>query len=335
MPEQSIENIINRLRKSNIWLSDEQALHIARVSKSIELLENNIINSIVQLSTWKGKGTIKPLRNNIENLKTVHRDIAKLFLTDFDAETRKMVTTFKKAKLDIARNYAAFGEDIEWTGIDEDAMNALKAADRATYSALGKGAQERVTQALYNSVIGGSSMSDLINEIRNVTTGIKTMTGRPLSSYAKLYANDMIMNFHNQVTLMKADQLKMNNYLYYGSLIATSRDFCKRRVGKTYTKKQIQSWAFNWKGKRGDAWTYRGGWNCRHHWMPVRKKWLEKYGEERLRKMFTRPTPVAGASKSEVRDWLKEIKDESAKLSPVSSTVKSPVPTVAKKGEWG
>lgn len=287
MPDESLENIIKRLRNSDAWLSRAQAKHIAFVQRAVKSLEDDILNSILQLQITK-TGKIQGLRTNIENMKAVHRDIAKSFLTDFDAETRKLVTTFKTAKLDVARNYEVFGEDITFTGADEEVFDVLKAADRAQYASISKTAQDRVTQALYNNVIGSGTIGNLADEIRNVTTGIKTLTGRPLSSYAELYANDMIMNFHNKVNLYKGEQIGMNRFLYYGGLIASSRPFCIDRVGKSYTRKEIDSWTFKWKGKRGDAWNFRGGWNCRHHWQPVRKKWLDKYSEGELEAEFSR-----------------------------------------------
>ena len=82
------------------------------------------------------------------------------------------------------------------------------------------------------------------------------------------------MNFHQEVQLFKAEDAGMDSFLYIGDIIATTRDFCRRRVGRVYTKAQIESWNFPWAGKSGPALTHRGGYNCRHHWQPVRKEWL-------------------------------------------------------------
>jgi hypothetical protein len=97
-----------------------------------------------------------------------------------------------------------------------------------------------------------------------------------MDRYAELYAHDGIRNFHQQVTLKKAEDAGVENFLYYGNLINTSRDFCIARVGKTFTKDEIEAMgSLTWQGKSGPPLTNRGGYNCRHHWVPVHIKDLD------------------------------------------------------------
>jgi hypothetical protein len=135
---------------------------------------------------------------------------------------------------------------------------------------------------MYNQVIGNGTFSELVNSIQGALMG-STVDGVPGSSllkYAKLYANDMIMNFHQEVNMMKAEKLEMKYFLYIGDIMETTRDFCKERAGMYFSKKEIESWKFPWAGKRGPALVYRGGWNCRHHWQAIRPEWLDiKKGE--------------------------------------------------------
>ncbi len=47
-------------------------------------------------------------------------------------------------------------------------------------------------------------------------------------------------------------------------------------MGKVFTLEQIQQLnQLNWQGKSGDLFTSRGGFNCRHHWQPVKPEWLD------------------------------------------------------------
>lgn len=75
-------------------------------------------------------------------------------------------------------------------------------------------------------------------------------------------------------TLLRGRKSEVS-YRYSGGVIAESRDFCRQLNGRTFTESQIRSiWANQtWGGKRpGDPFVTRGGWNCRHSWIPVKDK---------------------------------------------------------------
>lgn len=281
-----INDIKSAVTSSKNWLEERQALHVKRMEQAVYSLQDEIINS---MSALGGKaGSLKSIRLNLKTLQEVHKEVINKFYTEFSQEAKDVITDFKSVKGDITRSYAALGESIKFTAVDEDTMKVLRDSAYQQYVTIGGVAQTRVIQSMYNNVIGGKSMSDLVNDITGALTGLKSVTGRPLVNYAKLFANDLIMNFHNDVNLTKGTEIGMEHFLYYGSIMSKSRDFCKRRVGMTYTRKQIDSWTQDWAGKRGPAWTYRGGWNCRHHWQPVRKEWLK------------------GSDPAEMQNWFKE-----------------------------
>lgn len=267
------------------WVANRQALHIKRMAAATQDLQDSIINSLTQISTNKN-GSLSSLRLNTQNLKKVHSDIITAFGSEFNEAARTVTNDFMNAEQAILGSYKALDEKAVFTRADRDTMNILKDSAYSEYVAIGGNAQEKVIQSLYSNVLGGKGMADLVTDIQGSLMGAVSVTGRPLVNYAKLYANDMIMNFHNEVTLTKGTKIGMKHFLYYGTVIASSRDFCKRRVGQTYTKKQIDSWKAPWAGKRGSAWTYRGGWNCRHHWQPVRKEWIDKQDPAEMQNWF-------------------------------------------------
>ena len=65
-----------------------------------------------------------------------------------------------------------------------------------------------------------------------------------------------------------ADDLGLNFAVYAGTLKDTTRQFCRARLNKVYTKGEIRSWdKLNWSGKKANQNSLIdcGGWNCRHH----------------------------------------------------------------------
>jgi len=64
----------------------------------------------------------------------------------------------------------------------------------------------------------------------------------------------------------------VERFVYRGGLVAGSREFCRSHNNKTYTEGEIrQIWSSQtWGGKRpGDPFVTRGGYNCRHYWVPA------------------------------------------------------------------
>tara|TARA_R110000782_G_scaffold9198_2_gene29774 strand:+ start:262 stop:957 length:696 start_codon:yes stop_codon:yes gene_type:complete len=63
----------------------------------------------------------------------------------------------------------------------------------------------------------------------------------------------------------------VERFTYAGGVIDTTREFCESHVDKTYSEAEIRSiWSSQtWGGKKpGDPFVTRGGYNCRHHWIP-------------------------------------------------------------------
>jgi hypothetical protein len=96
--------------------------------------------------------------------------------------------------------------------------------------------------------------------------------GSSLNDTVKAGMHDKVMDFDAVFIKHRAQQAGLKNFKYTGSLVSGSRDFCIRNVGRTYTEEEARrKWSSEfWKGKRsGDPFVVRGGYNCRHFWLPV------------------------------------------------------------------
>ena len=102
-----------------------------------------------------------------------------------------------------------------------------------------------------------------------------TVTGANLAVYSSQIVQDALMGFDGQFAKFRADELGLTNYVYYGTIIRDSRDFCVEHVNKVFTEEEARAlWQQDWQGKSGsDPFLDRGGYNCRHHWQPVDTDW--------------------------------------------------------------
>ncbi len=253
----------------NFIKADEKAL-----KKAIKDLERRIIKLANDLRTSDLELLMGP-RVNLKQAQAIHTKLSQLFRDIYGKEVRGHVRGYSEVADWVLENFNSIDVAAEWANVDLDMIRLLKKQTLTEFLNLGSAAEARVTQALYNSIAAQAPIENLINEISAALTGSLSTSGRPLSTYASLYANDMVMNFYNSLQIEKGRSLGMRWLLYSGTVMGRTRDFCRIRAGKVYSIAQINSWNHNWKGKSGPALTNRGGWNCRHHWQPVRKSWLE------------------------------------------------------------
>ena len=247
---------------------------ISSLETAIRTLERRIISEAEKLRT-SDLGLLVGPRVNLKQAQKLHTALTFQFEEIYGKEYRKSVRGFNDVANWILDNFEDLDIAADFTDIDRDMITQLKRQSILEFAELGRDARNRITQSLYNSIATQAPIEDFINEISASLTGRLSKSGRPLSTYAKLYANDAIMNFYNSMHIENGRSLGMRWLLYSGTIKANSRDFCRKRVGKAYSIPQINSWDHRWQGKSGPALTHRGGWNCRHHWQPVRKEWLE------------------------------------------------------------
>ncbi|KKN34702.1 hypothetical protein LCGC14_0790840, partial [marine sediment metagenome] len=246
----------------------------AQLKLSLKNLEGRIMADMATLKT-SAAGTLIGPRVNLKQAQALHNKLATQFEEAYGAGVRRAVKGFNTVADEIVASWPDLNEAIQFTGVDKTMMDTLAKQAVAEFERFGAAAQEEIASAMYDQVVARAPFSDLVAKMGAILgTGVDA-TGRSMGRYADLWANDAIMNFHQSVTLKKAADAGLTTFLYYGNVIQTSRQFCIDRAGKVYSRKQIDSWnATSWQGKSGPPLMYRGGWNCRHHWHPIKEEWI-------------------------------------------------------------
>jgi len=89
---------------------------------------------------------------------------------------------------------------------------------------------------------------------------------------------DMFQQYDRAISKQYADELELDYFLYSGTVKDNTRDFCRARVGRVFTREEIESWAsLSWSGKpKGyNPYTDQGGFNCRHGLDPISEELAE------------------------------------------------------------
>ena len=101
--------------------------------------------------------------------------------------------------------------------------------------------------------------------------------GNNMKKYASQIAHDSLMQFDGQFTKYKAQEAGLTQFKYVGTNITTTREFCRRQLDKVFTEEEAREvWSQSWKGKSGgDPFIDRGGYRCRHSFIPYDTAWDE------------------------------------------------------------
>lgn len=256
------------------WMTLNQERHVRRVEKAVSKLERRIISSIKQLET-RPDGRLHGIKVNMIQAQAIQQDVIRIFEDEWYGETNAITDEYRNYQDQITKTYGWLDESVRFTSVDQQMMDTLQQGAWQNFVVSGDQAKEKVIQAVYNDVIGGGHFSELVKTIEGSLGGAVGASGVPLVNYARLYARDNLANFMREVNVTKSEDIGITQFYYMGDVIATTRSFCRQRVGKTYTKDQINSWTYKWQGKSGPAMTNCGGWNCRHHWRGVKPEWFE------------------------------------------------------------
>jgi hypothetical protein len=293
--------------------------HQELLFKTLQRLEQEVVRIASELPTKTGELystrlaiEIKPkLQQAIEEL---YLKPVQSFINDYDKIAGTIVATY--GKLPIPPEFKQITE------ADLLVIQQLKKLAFTNFQNLGNELANTLAGEVYQSTLVGRSFNDMVNTIREKINGIyqysdnkkaqqlvkyiannpdgaeidtaidelkqvygRNTLGDSFVKYASLLVTDSIMGFDGQIAKYRADELGLTSYLYYGSLIKDSRDFCIKHAGKVYTEEQIaEIWANDTAQGRdqGSPFIVRGGYNCRHSWQPVDPSWVDEEGNSTI-----------------------------------------------------
>ena len=283
--------------------------------KTLQRLEADVVAKVSKLPN--SKGILFDTRLAIELRPKIQQAIEELylrpvqtFISDYDKVAGNIVATYGKLPIPV--------EFKQITEIDLVVIQQLKKISFAQFQDLGNEFVNTLASEVYQSTLVGRPITDMIQTIRSKINGIyqqsdskkakelvnyvannpngaevgtavsqlQTIYGRDrlgdnLNRYATQIVQDSLMGFDGQFAKYRADEVGLTSYVYFGSLVRDSRDFCVDHIDQVLTEEEIRDiWANEtWAGKaQGDPFVVRGGYNCRHSFQPINPNWVDELG---------------------------------------------------------
>lgn len=223
---------------------------------------------------------------------------------DYLSSVQTILGDYRGLSRELQRMLGTFGDFGE---VQPEVIAGLQRLSFQGFEALAQSQLDTLANGVYQATLAGRSKQDVIREVRGSINGIyqasdqaeieelvevaKTSTGarqqaavdrlhsvynadrlgNNLRRYATTYATDSINQFSASLTINLANEVGVERFRYRGNVIRDTRDFCKKHINKEYTREEIDRiWSGSWAGKSpGDPFIVRGGYNCRHRWIPI------------------------------------------------------------------
>jgi len=128
--------------------------------------------------------------------------------------------------------------------------------------------RERVKQFVLSNVSGNNSYSAYLRGMKDLLTGSGELEGA-VEKYYRQYAYDTFNNVDAAVNKHYAEGVGFRYFIYHGSIIDTTRAFCRKKAGKVFSVTEAnRKWPKD-PDLIGNAAGYvplieRGRYNCRH-----------------------------------------------------------------------
>lgn len=270
----NIQAGLGAIASEQAFVDRQIALHQKRLTDAIRKLERKIL-TLFSEQIVRENGRLTNTKAKLLQAQKLHKELVILFEQEFGTAFKSVVKDFDKIAEAIEIRFAAFDEAYKFTGVSQTIISTLKTTALREFEAFGTVMRDRVAAALYEEILVGGKFLALQQAVRSILTGRYSKVGRPMTTYTKQMAFDQVMSFHNQLNLAEASRADLNHFLYYGNAQFNTRPFCRARIGKIFSRTEIESWTHHWDGKSGPAMTHRGGYNCRHSFVPVQQDWFK------------------------------------------------------------
>lgn len=256
---------------------------IVGVDKRINPLQKEFLSLFLEKIVLKLKevnGVVVMNKANLQVIAQMDQFFTQFRSLFFDSELKFLAADLLQAA-DLSREY------FEATGFSKKKLDQITAAVTDVENAIGVsgktlikgGYLDRLAKTdllkheLYgivtNALASNLSLSDFTKAMRLRIVGNKDADGF-LQAYYRTYVYDSFNKVHEVSNKAFADGLGLKHFIYTGSLIATSRDFCDKRAGKAFSVEETKKWKDDADliDKKTKA-TYnplveRGRYNCRH-----------------------------------------------------------------------
>jgi hypothetical protein len=228
--------------------------HQEKLAEALTKLENRVANLVADAPLKQGA------LYDLEWAVNAKRDIRTIVQQEYLVEVDRLIREYDLAvesNAEMLNFYGNFGR------IDPEVVKQLKTMSFQGFNNIGNEYLEVISKQLYEATLVGTSFAESVAIVR-------ASVGGRLARYSNQMVHDSVMQFNRGINVKLAKEAGIEKWKYVGSLVETSREFCKKHKDKVYTTEEVYAiWDDDWAGKMdGDPFIVAGGYNCGHQLIP-------------------------------------------------------------------
>lgn len=250
------EQVLKLMERLNKETFEEIAAAIGRLDKSVKALERELLDMILNDFLVKLDFKDGNLTASVSNLSRV-TELDRLFERFFQLFVRGQLSEFASDLLkmwDLSKMY------FDKTGHPAESIKKVASKVEIVQKRIGVtptgrlvkggylaelGQTAAVRQQLKNYVLNAinnkMSLADYTKGFRQLVVGNQNVDGA-LVKYYRQYAYDSFNQVHEVANQTFAEGLGLKYFIYEGSTINTSREFCRKRAGKVFSTDEAKKW---------------------------------------------------------------------------------------------
>lgn len=272
----TLDSSVNKFSNSLPGLQDDILTEVISLIRDLEITNGRIDNSV----------------KNLRTIGKIETKLKKIILNpDYKNEVGDFIDTFNQVATLQNQYFSALESEFKPSVLVKEIKNQAIGSTVADLTEAGIDANliKPIQDILRQNITTGGTVKSFISQMTDFITGTPEVDGA-LVKYAGQITTDAIHQYSAQYMSAVSGDLGWKWYMYSGTLITTSREFCKEMVKKKYVHESEFSTVLNGdiNGKQipissksdlpyglidgttpANFQIYRGGYNCGHQLRPI------------------------------------------------------------------
>lgn len=284
MSEQEAERLLKIIRQFSTDLAERIETQISRLDRGVQGLQRELLTRLLSdynanLQTLNGVLLFNDA--NLLSLATLDRLVDDFSRNLVSGEMSQFGRNLLTVAESVTQYYAATGFAEGQLRQIAEALNVISAyvGIRADGSLVAGGYLDRLAKLdavkielsnyVRTSLAAGTPLRQYTSGLENLLKGTRSVDG-VLQRYYRQYAYDSFNQVSEAANELVAQQLDLQYFIYEGTVIDTTRAFCKKRAGKVYSVAETTDWKNDHdlidKATKAQyrPLIERGRYNCRH-----------------------------------------------------------------------
>jgi 8-oxo-dGTP pyrophosphatase MutT (NUDIX family) len=260
-----IDNAAGSFEEELVGVIDRFAYHLAKLAGQLDTDKGKLVRSPYNLEF-----TVNAFDEIVAALDEAgYADSVEHYLEMYGPVVEKVRAAYKVQKL-----------PAPFTKVMRQGVEIARETDRSWFAEIGNQAVREIQRSLTQAVIIERDYSTFVKDLRARVAGTDKR-GAPLARYANTFAGTAISQFDAEVTGAIGDEAGIEYYKYSGPSDMRTRPWCAARLKNNtpLTRDEIDALGKSRTNSTGEGnFIGRGGWNCRHMWVPVPVGELKRFG---------------------------------------------------------